>query len=115
MEAVLDVYERPRDPHFPQVCLAEASRQLVGETRTPLPAAPGKPAREDDAYVRNGVANLCMVSEPLAGRRCVTVTDRRTAVDCAHVIKDLGAVRYPEAERLVVVLDNRNTHTPASL
>ena len=115
MEEVLDVYERPYDPRFPQVCFDEASRQLVGESRTPLPAAPGRPARYDYEYVRNGVANLFMVSEPLAGKRFVTVTDRRTAVDFAHVIKDLVDVRYPQAERLVVVMDNLNTHTPASL
>lgn len=115
MEETLDVYERPYDPRFPQVCLDETSKQLVGETRTPLPAAPSQPAREDYEYARNGVANLFLVSEPLRGWRHVTVTDQRTAVDFAHVIKELVDVRYPEAERIVLVLDNLNTHTPAAL
>jgi hypothetical protein len=115
MEDVLDVYERPYDPRFPQVCFDETSKQLVGEVRTPLPATPGQPAREDYEYVRNGVANLFMVCEPLRGWRHVTVTDQRTAVDFAHVIRDLVDVHYPEAERIVLVMDNLNTHTPASL
>jgi hypothetical protein len=115
MEDVLDVYERPYDPRFPQVCLDETSKQLVGETRTPVPASPGHPAREDYEYVRNGVANLFMLTEPLRGWRQVTVTEQRTAVDFAHVIQALVDVHYPGAERLVLVLDNLNTHTPASL
>ena len=115
MEDVLDVYERPYDPRFPQVCFDESSTQLIGEVRTPLPAAPGEPPRQDYEYVRNGVANLFMVTEPLAGKRVVTVTDRRTAIDFAHVIRDLVDVRYPEAERIVLVMDNLNTHMPASL
>ncbi len=112
---MLDVYERPFDLRFPQVCLDETSKQLVGEARTPLPVAPGEPAREDYQYVRNGVAILFMVTEPLAGKRVVTVTDQRTAVDFAHVIRDLADVRYPDVERIVLVMDNLNTHTPASL
>ena len=115
MEDVLDVYERPSDPRFPQVCLDETSKQLVGEVRAPLPPQPGQPAHEDYEYVRNGVANLFVVSEPLRGWRHVTVTDQRTAVDFARVIKDLVDVRYPEAERIVLVMDNLNTHTIASL
>jgi len=115
MEDVLDVYHRPYDPRFPQVCFDESSKQLVGEVRTPLPAVPGQPAREDYEYVRNGVANLFMVCEPLRGWRHVTVTDQRTAVDFAHVIRELVDVHYPEAERIVLVMDNLNTHTPASL
>ena len=115
MEDVLDVYERPYDPRFPQGCFDESSTQLIGEVRTPLPAAPGEPPRQDYEYVRNGVANLFMVTEPLAGKRVVTVTDRRTAIDFAHVIRDLVDVRYPEAERIVLVMDNLNTHMPASL
>ena len=115
MEDTLDVYERPYDPRFPQVCLDEASKQLVGEVRAPLPPRPGHPAREDYEYVRNGVANLFMVSEPLRGWRHVTVTDQRTGADCAHVLKGLVDVHYPDAERIVLVTDNLNTHTPAVL
>jgi DDE superfamily endonuclease len=115
MEDVLDVYERPYDPRFPQVCLDETSKQLVGEVVTPLPPAPGRPARQDYEYVRNGVANLFLLTEPLRGWRHITVTDQRTAVDFAHVLQDLVDVRYPDAERIVLVLDNLNTHTPAAL
>ena len=102
MEEVLAVYERPYDVRFPQVCLDETSKQRSGEVRTPLPPAPGQPAREDYAYVRNGVANLFVVTEPLQGWRHVTVTDQRTAVDFAHVIQDLVDVRYPQADRIVL-------------
>ena len=115
MEDVLDVYHRPYDPRFPQVCLDESSKQLVGEVRSPLPPAPGQPARADYEYVRNGVANLFLVCEPLCGWRQVTVTDQRTAVDFAHVVRDLIDVHYPDAERIVLVMDNLNTHTAASL
>lgn len=115
MEDVLDVYHRPYDPRFPQVCLDETSKQLVGEVRTPLPPVPGKPARQDYEYVRHGVANLFMVCEPLRGWRQVSVTDQRTAIDFAQVIRDLVDRHFPAAERIVLVLDNLNTHTPASL
>jgi len=115
MEDVLDVCHRPYDPRFPQVCLDETSKQRIGETRAPLPPAPGQPAREDYEDVRHGVANLFLVCEPLRGWRHVTVTDQRTAVDFAHVIRELVDVHYPQAERIVLVLDNLNTHTPAAL
>jgi hypothetical protein len=115
LEAVLDVYERPYDSRFPQVCLDETSKQLVGEVQAPLPPEPGQPLRQDYEYVRNGVANLFVVTEPLRGWRHVTVSDQRTAIDFAHVIQDLVDVRYPEAERIVLVMDNLNTHTSASL
>jgi hypothetical protein len=115
MEEVLEVYHRPYDPRFPQVCMDEASKQLLGETRRPLPAAPGQVARFDFEYERKGVANLFLFCEPLKGQRWVTVTDRRTKVDWAHAIKELVDVHYPEAERIVLVLDNLNTHTPAAL
>jgi hypothetical protein len=115
MEDVLDVYERPYDPRFPQVCLDETSKQLVGEVRTPQPPVPGHPAREDYEYVRNGVANLFLACEPLRGWRHVTVTDQRTAVDFAHVLRALVDGHYPDAERIVLVVDNLNTHRPASL
>ncbi len=115
MEDVLDGYERPYDPRRPQVCLDELHVQLVGETRTPLPAAPGRPARVDYEYVRNGTANLFLWVEPLAGRRHVRVTDQRTKQDWAHCIRDLVDRHYPDAERIVLVVDNLNTHVAAAL
>jgi hypothetical protein len=115
MEDVLEVYTRPYDPWHPQVCLDETSKQLVADTRAPLPAAPGQPERVDYEYERKGTANLFMVFEPLTGQRHVKVTERRTAVDFAHVIQDLVDVQYPQAEKIVLILDNLNTHTPASL
>lgn len=115
MEDVLDVYQRPYDPKRPQVCLDEASKQLVGETRTPVPCAPGQPARVDYEYVRNGTANLFMLFEPLAGRRRVKVTRRRTKKDWACCVKELVDQMYPSAERIVLVMDNLNTHGSASL
>ncbi len=115
MEDVLDVYTRPDDPRRPQVCLDETSRQLLGEVTPPLPVAPGRPAREDYEYVRGGVCNLFLACEPLRGWRHVTVSDRRTRLDFAHCIRELVDVHYPEAERIVLVMDNLNTHSPASL
>lgn len=115
MEDVLDVYQRPYDASRPQVCLDEASKQLIGETRTPVPAAPGQPAREDYEYVRNGTASLFMIFEPLVGRRHVKVTGRRTKKDFAQVVKELVDDLYPSAEKIVLVMDNLNTHGPASL
>ncbi len=115
MEDVLDVYTRPYDPRFPQVCLDETSRQLLADATPPLPTTPGQPAREDYEYVRHGVANLFPVTEPLRGWRHVTVSDRRTRLDWAQCIRELVDVHYPEAEKIVLVLDNLNTHTPASL
>jgi hypothetical protein len=115
MADVLDVYTRPYDPHRPQVCLDETSRQLLGEVTPPLPAVPGCPAREDYEYVRGGVCNLFLACEPLRGRRHVSVSARRTRRDFAHCIRDLVDVQYPDAERIVLVLDNLNTHSPASL
>jgi DDE superfamily endonuclease len=115
MEDVLDVYQRPYDPKRPQLCLDEASKQLLGEVREPLPPQPGQPPREDYEYERHGTANLFLVSEPLRGWRHVKVTDQRTRVDFAHVIKEVVDVHYPEAEIIVLVLDNLNTHSPASL
>ncbi len=115
MEEVLAVYTRPHDPTRPVVCLDETSKQLVSETRTPLPAEPGQPERVDYEYERQGTANLFMAVEPLTGQRHVTVTDRRTAVDFAQVVKALLEVHYPHAEKVVLVLDNLNTHKPAAL
>ena len=115
MEDVLEVYQRPYDARRPQVCLDETSKQLIGETRLPVPAAPGREAREDSEYVRNGTVNLFMMFEPLAGRRHVRVTDRRTKKDFAETVKELADERYPDAEKIVLVMDNLNTHSPASL
>lgn len=115
MEDVLDVYQRPYDPKRPQVCLDEASKQLIGETRRPVSAKPGQPARVDYEYVRNGTANLFMVFEPLAGKRYVKVTDRRTKKDWAGCVKELVDIRYPTAEKIVLVMDNLNTHALPSL
>jgi transposase len=115
MEDVLEVYTRPYDPRRPQVCIDETSKQLVAETRVPIPAAPGQPERIDYEYERQGTANLFMVFEPLAGQRRVQVTERRTAIDFAHVIQELVDEQYPQAEKIVLVMDNLNTHKPASL
>jgi hypothetical protein len=115
MEDVLDVYRRPYDPRRPQVCLDETSKQLLADTREPLPMKPGQVEREDYEYERHGVANLFLWCEPLGNRRHVEVTERRTKVDWAHVVKDLVDRHYPDAERVVLVMDNLNTHTPASL
>jgi hypothetical protein len=115
MEDVLDVYERPHNPARPLVCMDEFHVQLVGETRTPVPAAPGRPARIDYEYVRNGYANIFLCGEPLAGRRHVQVTDQRTKQDWAHAIRDLVDEQHPEAEQIVLVLDNLNTHVASSL
>jgi hypothetical protein len=115
MEDVLDVYKRPYDSNYPMVCMDETSKQLIGETRTPVPAQPGQPARYDYEYRRNGVMNLFMMFEPLAGRRQVNVTDRRTKTDWAKCIRELVDETYPDAEKIVLVMDNLNTHSPASL
>jgi DDE superfamily endonuclease len=115
MEDVLEVYKQPLDPQHPVVCLDETSKQLVGETRSPIPAAPGQPRRIDYEYERKGTANLFMMFEPLAGKRRVKVTERRTATDFAHVIRELVDVDYREADKIVLVMDNLNTHKLASL
>lgn len=115
MEDVLEVYKRPHDPKRPMVCLDETSKQLIGEVQTPVPAAPGQVAHYDYEYVRNGVANIFMICEPLAGRRHVEVTDHRTRKDYAECLRKLADEMYPDAEVIVLVQDNLNTHSPASL
>jgi hypothetical protein len=115
MEDVLEVYHRPYDERRPLVCLDEVPVQLVGEARVPLPPRPGKPARFDYEYVRNGTANLFMVFEPLLGWRAVRVTERRTARDLAEVLRWLVEDLHPEARKVVLVTDNLNTHTPGCL
>jgi len=111
----LGVYKQPYDPRRPVVCLDETSKQLIGEVRTPVPAAPGQVAHYDCEYVRHGVANLFMIFEPLAGQRDVEVTDRRTKKDYAERLRQLADEAYPEAEVIVLVQDNLNTHSSASL
>jgi hypothetical protein len=115
MEDVLEVYHRPYDERRPLVCIDEASKQLVGEVVRPLPPEPGQPERFDYEYTRNGTANLFMISEPVLGWRAVQVTDRRTAKDFAEVLRWLVDDVHPEAEKVVLVTDNLNTHKPASL
>ena len=115
MEDVLEVYHRPHDPTCPVVCLDEASKQLVAETRLPIAAKPGRPARHDYEYERNGTANLFMMFAPLEGWREVKVTDRHTAVDYAAVLKELSDTHFPTANKIVLVQDNLNIHKPASL
>ena len=115
MEDVLDVYHRPYDETRPLVCPDESSKQLIGEAIQPIPAAPGQPERFDQEYVRNGVMNLFMITMPLLGWRAVQGTDRRTMLDFAEVIRWLVEEVHEEAEKVVLVMDNRNTHTIASL
>jgi hypothetical protein len=115
MEDVLEVYARPYDPERPQVCFDEGGKQLIGEVRPPLPARPGSPRREDYECERNGTANLFMVFEPLAGTRRVEVTERRTNQDFARMIRRLVDEWYPQAEKMVLVMDNLSAHTPAAL
>jgi hypothetical protein len=115
MEDVLDVYHRPYDEKRPLVCLDETSKQLVGEVVRPLPPEAGQPERFDYEYVRNGTANLFMISEPLLGWRAVQVTERRTAKDFAEVLRWLVEEVHAEAEKVVLVTDNLNTHKAASL
>jgi hypothetical protein len=115
MEDVLEVYQRPHDPTCPVVCVDETSKQLIAETRVPIPAKPGRPARHDYEYQRNGTANLFMMFAPLEGWRHVKVTERHTAVDYAQVLKELSDIHFPNAMKIVLVQDNLNTHKPASL
>ena len=115
MEDVLEVYTRHYDPSRPQVCLDEKSKQLVGEVREPLAVCPGHPARYDYEYEREGTANLFIVSEPLAGWRHISVTERRTKLDWAHCIKELADLHYPEAEKIVLVMDNLKAPIPLPL
>ncbi len=115
MEDVLDIYARPRDPKRPLVCVDEGGKQLIGDVREPLPVRAGCPAKQDSEYQRGGMANLFMVFEPLAGRRQVAVTERKTSVDFAGLLQRIADEWYAEAEQIVLVCDNLNTHTPAAL
>ena len=107
MEDVLDVYERPYDPRFPVICMDEASKQLVGEVRRPLPPKPGEPLRIDSEYERMGTCNLFMFCEPLHGWRNVRVTERRTKVDWAYALQDLIVEHYSQAEKIILVMEKQ--------
>jgi len=115
MEDVLEVYHRPYDPQQPLVCLDECSKQLIGEVREPLPPKPGQIAKYDSEYERRGTANVFLAVEPLAGQRTVRVTDRRTRTDWAQFIRLLLLTVYPQAAKIILVMDNLNTHSIASL
>ena len=115
MEDVLEVYHLPYNSAYPVVCMDESSKQLIGEVREPVPCAPGQPARMDDEYVRNGVVEIFMEVEPLAGKRHVDITERRTRKDWARYIKQMLDNRYPNATKVRLVMDNLNTHNIASL
>lgn len=115
MEDVLEVYHRPYDAECPVVCIDECSKQLIGEVRAPLPPKPGKVAKQDSEYERRGTANVFMAVEPLAGQRTTQVTERRTRVDWARFVHMLLLTVYPLAQKVVLVMDNLNTHGIASL
>ena len=115
MEDVLAVYMRPRDPDRVLVCLDETSKQLIAETRMPIPIKPGRAARIDYEYERNGTANLFMLFAPLEGWRHIKVTERHTAIDYAHVLKNLADIHFPHKKAIVLVQDNLNIHSKASL
>lgn len=115
MEDVLDVYERPYDEERPMVCMDEKPYQLLGEAKEPLPMRPGDDKKLDSEYVRHGTCSIFVFTEPLAGRRHVSVREHRTAEDWAEEIKYLSDEMYPDAEKIVLVMDNLNTHKPASL
>jgi hypothetical protein len=114
MEDVLEVYHRPYDPANPVVCMDESNKQLVSNARDPLPVAPGKPLRVDDEYVRHGVADIFMAVEPMAGNRWVSITETRKRIDWATFMKRILDEKYPDAEKVVLVMDTLNTHGTAS-
>ena len=114
MEMVLDVYKRPFDQRFPVVCMDESPKQLIGEIKTPIATAPGKIAKYDYEYIRHGVCNIFMACEPLAGKRYVKITERKRKIDWAYFLEDI-ALQYSEAEKITLVMDNYNTHSPGSL
>ena len=114
MEDVLEVYTQPYDPKRPQVCMDETNKQLLSELRQPLPSQPGQAQRIDYEYQREGVADLFMFFEPLIGKRFIEVTDQRTRKDWAYAMKSLADEIYPQAEKIVIVMDNLNTHSPVS-
>jgi len=114
MEDVLEVYQRPYDPEYPVVCMDESPKQLIGEVHPPIPIKPGSVEKIDAEYVRNGTVEIFMEVEPLAGKRHVAVTEHRTKIDWAAQIKEMLDIRYPDAKKVVLVMDNLNTHSTAS-
>lgn len=114
MEDVLEVYHRLYDPRYPVVCMDESSKQLIGQVRAPLPMRPGSIQKQDDEYVRNGVAEIFMAVEPLGGKRLTKITSTRTCADRAVFMKEVADVWYPQAEKIVLVMDNLNTHSTSS-
>jgi len=114
MEMVLDVYKRPFDSRFPVVCMDESPKQLIEESKIPISASPGKPAKYDYEYKRHGSCNVFMACEPLAGKRMVKITERRTKIDWANFLIDI-AKEYNNTEKIILVMDNLNTHTPGAL
>lgn len=113
MEKVLEVYKRPFDPLHPVVCMDESPKQLIAETKCPIPASPGQPARHDYEYSRCGVCNVFLACEPLAGKRMVKITERKAKQDWAFFLEEI-AVKYKDAEKITLVMDNLNTHEPGS-
>ena len=114
MEMVLGIYKRPFDQRFPVVCMDESPKQLIGETKTPIAASPGQVAKYDYEYKRHGVCNVFMPCEPLAGKRLVKITERKAKIDWAYSIEDIATL-YTGAEKITLVMDNLNTHTPGAL
>ena len=114
MEDILDTYRRPYDPRFPQICMDEGSKQLLAETREPLAIKAGEVAREDYEYEREGVCNVFLVCEPLAGKRFLKVTEKRKKEDWAHFLREIMDKQYADAEKIILVMDNLNTHTLSS-
>lgn len=114
MEDILALYTQPENPQYPLICMDEVPKQLLSDVKEPIPAEPGEPKRVDYTYRRHGVANLFMFFAPFLGKRHIKVTERRTRVDWALAMRELSDEVYPEAEKIIVVLDNLNTHTPAA-
>ena len=114
MEDVLDVYQRPYDSEFPVVCMDESPKQLIGEVRAPIPMRPGQIRKIDDEYERKGTAEIFLAVEPLTGKMNASVQNHRTKCDWAYFIKDLIDNKYPGAQKIVLVIDNLNTHKMAS-
>ena len=114
MEKVLDIYKQIPDPGYPVVCMDESPKQLISETRVPIPEAPGRPARHDYEYRRCGVCNIFLACEPLSGKRMVSITEKRAKSDWAYFIEEI-AKTYEDADKIILIMDNLNTHTPGSL
>ena len=114
MEMVLDIYKRPLDRRFPVVCMDESPKQLIGEIKTPISAFPGQVGKYDYEYKRYGVCNVFMACEPLTGKRFVKITKRKTKIDWAYFLEDISAL-YTDAGKIILVMDNYNTHTPGAL